>query len=554
MGFVGRQEADALAAEVHEASGGNPLLVRALVQDYAEARAAAKDAPLPVFPGDRFRQAVSGLLRRGELAVLQMAQAFAVAGEDAPITVLSGAVGLAGDMVPRVIQALQGAGLMHEGRFRNPAVRRAVREDLSPDEATALNRSLAHLLYEEGAPASTVARHLLAGGGGDARWAVGVLEEAADEARAGQRFDLALRYLEFAHELCRDTARRAGIRTRIAGLAWHVRPAGVVRHLPRLIDAARAGHLSGGDTVALVWHLLWYGRFDEAVDALERLGDIPGGPDRRTAGELGVLRLAISASSPELLTHGSLAAPPPAGQDPASADVVVEPRLQGVAVLDTVLRRGADPSTVVHAEQALRRIQLGDKGPRRPSPSRRPCSPSSTPTGWTSRNPGSPGCSARTPCRAARRGRPASTPYRRRPRCAGAPCPRPWEPPRRRWRSCRRRPGASDSAFPSVRPCSRPPVWAATTRPPPCLPSRCRMRCSRPATACTTSTPGAATTWQPAATTPHSPTSPPAASSCAPGRWTCPAWCPGARPRPRHGCTSTTATRPAASSTSSCNG
>ncbi|WP_329297149.1 helix-turn-helix transcriptional regulator [Streptomyces sp. NBC_00659] len=368
VGLVGRQEADALAAEVHEASGGNPLLVRALVQDYAEARAAAKDTPLQVCPGDRFRQAVSGLLRRGELAVLQMAQAFAVAGEDAPVTVLSGAVGLAGDMVPRVIQALQGAGLMHEGRFRNPAVRRAVREDLSPDEATALNRSLAHLLYEEGAPASTVARHLLAGGGGDARWAVGVLEEAADEARAGQRFDLALRYLEFAHELCRDTARRAGIRTRIAGLAWHVRPAGVVRHLPRLIDAARAGHLCGADTIALVWHLLWYGRFDEAVDALERLGDIPGGPDRRTAGELGVLRRAISASSPELLTHGSRTAPPPAGQDPASAHVVVEPRLQGVAVLDTVLRRGADPSTVVHAEQALRRIQLGDKGPETAEP------------------------------------------------------------------------------------------------------------------------------------------------------------------------------------------
>lgn len=364
--LMGEDEAERLTDVVYDISGGNPVLVHALARDYMDARRTAESQPASLSPGERFRQSVRALLYRGEFAVLRLAQCLALLGEDAPLAVLSGVVGVAADITPRAIRALEGAGLIRKGRFRHAAVRSAVREGLSPDEVADLSHAVARTLYEDGAPASAVARHLLAGGVRDARWAVRILEEAADDAQSQNQSDLAIKCLELAHASCQEDDHRARIKAKMAGVAWRVRPTTAARHLPQLIDAVRAGHLDRGDTVALVRHLLWHGWFDEAIEALERLSESADRLDRRTASELGLVQLTMSVNYPALVTRSRLV--PPLGKDSGGRQALVNPRLQGAALLNAVLRRGVDPSTVVQAEQILQRVRLGEKGPEAVEP------------------------------------------------------------------------------------------------------------------------------------------------------------------------------------------
>ncbi|OIJ68215.1 hypothetical protein WN71_009255 [Streptomyces mangrovisoli] len=465
-------QAEVLAADAHRISGGNPLLVRALALDHLAGRPGNAvpygrdasygdevpygdqvpygqgsygghlsygDEPLPhddgspspsgdpvLAPGERFRLAVTGLLRRGDPAVLRLAQVLALAGADAPAAVLGRAAVLPAPAVSRALHALTEAGLLRGERFGHPEMARALREDLSAAETAELSRSVAHLLYEEGWPAATVARHLLAadtGPVGEAEtagwsgervgWAAGVLREAAEEAGARHRHDLALRCLEAACALVPEE-RRAALEVRAADAAWHVRPAGVVRHLPRLLRAAQDGRLATGDTTAVAWHLLWHGRFEEVADLLT---GCPG-TDRRTADELAVLRLALATVGPEPqtvdhpaprtppggtlaptapLTAGTttpaprrppatpagvttsvprrptptpaetatLTPPRPTGTPAATAvdPAPAEPRSQCLAVLDDVLRdRIGAAEAEVSAGQALERVRLGEGG------------------------------------------------------------------------------------------------------------------------------------------------------------------------------------------------
>ncbi|MBE2317029.1 AAA family ATPase [Solirubrobacter sp. CPCC 204708] len=173
-------EGATLAAVCHELTGGNPLMLRALV---TEARGTVDTAAglraLGVRPiGQRVRRALAG----APAGALELAQAVAVLGDDTPAVE---AVAFAG---ADPIDILLRAGILEEGprglRFVHPLVRTSVYRLLSPVERAAAHLRAARTLHARGVSGELVAAHLLHTGPVGEPWAARVLDEAAERALA----------------------------------------------------------------------------------------------------------------------------------------------------------------------------------------------------------------------------------------------------------------------------------------------------------------------------------------------------------------------------------
>ncbi|MDA0638395.1 ATP-binding protein, partial [Nonomuraea sp. MCN248] len=151
-------DAERLTPVLHELSGGNPLLVAALIED-------ARRGQTP--PGEAYRMAVLTCLHRGEPAGLRVARA--VAALDVP----GGPPGPAAE-IPELVHQLAGVdpasadhcldvlnatGVLRAGRFRHPAARQAVLADLDADDRARLRAEAAASLYARGAAKAVVAEH-----------------------------------------------------------------------------------------------------------------------------------------------------------------------------------------------------------------------------------------------------------------------------------------------------------------------------------------------------------------------------------------------------------
>ncbi|UED88051.1 AAA family ATPase [Streptomyces profundus] len=350
---LGGEQARLLAPECHALSAGNPLLVHALAEDSRH----TADGPAPrLEPGEAFLDAATGCLHRGWPALLSIAQALAVLHEDnpAPPTVARLAKVEEG-VLERGLRALDNAGLLAEGRPRHAAVRIGALAGCTGQELAVLHRRAAELLYEEGAPPTGVARHLVAAGPLNAPWAVSQLREAAERhlaaghpARARPCLDTALLY-------CRDEDERLRLKALLASAAWALDPRMGARHLVELADALRDGRLPAQHAVMLAKYLLWHGRYDEAADAIERITRADGVlADPLAAAEARATRELLSVTYPGLVPHGGVDAGPT--RHTAFAG---DPRSRGAAALSDVLRHGPAQEPVAAAEAAMRVMRLG---------------------------------------------------------------------------------------------------------------------------------------------------------------------------------------------------
>lgn len=180
---------EAEAARLHRASGGNPLLLRALLQDPG-AR-----------PGDAYAQAVLACLHRCGPATPALTEAVAVLG---PLATAAHVARLAATTEPaaaRALAALEDAGLLTRGRgLCHPAARAAVLEETDPEARRALHREAALLARGAGAPDTAVAAQLLAARHTGEEWALPVLRAAADQHAADGAPDRATALLTLARD------------------------------------------------------------------------------------------------------------------------------------------------------------------------------------------------------------------------------------------------------------------------------------------------------------------------------------------------------------------
>lgn len=257
-----------LAPGITQVSGGNPLLARALLDDYRQA--AGRSDALPVVD-DNFGQAVRNCLYRFDPATLAVASAVAVLEDHGTPYLTARLSGLPLGVADAAIETLNTAGLFRDGGYRHAAARTAVLAGLAPEDRVALHQQAAHLLHDIGADADTVARHLITGGPTVAAWGVPVLQEAAEQALAEDRIEDCVQFLRTAHQACPGTRDRAAITSALARAEWRADPLAVRRHLAELITAVRGQWLPGPALRSTVVYLAWHGRPGEAAEALDQL-------------------------------------------------------------------------------------------------------------------------------------------------------------------------------------------------------------------------------------------------------------------------------------------
>ncbi|GLY52968.1 LuxR family transcriptional regulator [Lentzea sp. NBRC 102530] len=338
------------AGEAMALSGGNPLLVRALLDDQRLGRP-RDDGALVIGPG--YRRALVSCLHRCENPVLAVARALAVTGEQATAESLGRLAGADAETVASALDVMNQAGLLADGWFRDPAARDAVLDDLSTQDRKDMYLGAALLLHDEGAPAIEIAPHLVMADHSGSHWTVPVLEEAAEHALRDEQVDTALRYLELAHRACADVHGRAAIAAKLMRVEWRVNPSAAGRRLGAVVPALRSGQVSDHDAALLVRPMLWNGQVVEATEAMDRV--------RRASSAgagLRAMELWLACSHPTLARRN----PGPDTVKSRTVSLTSGPMLKAVTALASVLTCGNNAGAATDAEHVLQAARPSDSG------------------------------------------------------------------------------------------------------------------------------------------------------------------------------------------------
>ncbi|MFC4907622.1 helix-turn-helix transcriptional regulator [Actinomadura gamaensis] len=378
----GRAGADAEAAVYHALTGGNPLLATALLTDNQPLRTRlADDEPLTgrpaglaatadrtpasepadlengrdlkgtVVAGPAYAQALLVCLHRMGPLVTRVARDLALLDDPVDPHLLGRLSGVGGGMVRRALQYLTDVGVLDGTRFRHPAARQAVLDGLPAGQEAELRRRAACLLHDEGAPAPLIARHLLVAGPVREDWVPPVLTEAAGTALAGNDVARAIRCLQIASESCTSETERYSTKARLATIRWLVRPAASASSFAALRVPIAAGKVRPECALDVAQAMLWFLRFNEAAEAIERVAadaDGDSGGLGAAAEAYQVTRLSLDTMFPGVLPRLRTGRPSP--DRPPS---MVVPELRALEILSAVLRQSADDHTIAQAEQVL---------------------------------------------------------------------------------------------------------------------------------------------------------------------------------------------------------
>ncbi|MFD4655575.1 AAA family ATPase [Kitasatospora sp. NPDC058444] len=257
-----------LAPAVHRLSGGNPILVHALIEDNhfdhdahdehvdaGHGRARTDDAP---HVGRSFEMAVLACLYRWEPQILSVASGMAVLREHASPALLGRLLDLDRRCVGQALEILTNAGLANGDEFRHPNVAAAVLASLSHEERTALYTRATRLRRELGMATTDIAAQIVAAGEAGGDWTVPILTDAAEQELASGKTSTAHLYLNLALAAANDDQHLATLRTYVRS-TWQTNPSAVAPHTPALREALVEGRLTGRDVVALIRALLWRG-------------------------------------------------------------------------------------------------------------------------------------------------------------------------------------------------------------------------------------------------------------------------------------------------------
>jgi DNA-binding CsgD family transcriptional regulator len=345
--------AERLAPECHAISGGNPLLVHGLIEDLRSGDSPARQ----VIPGAGFSQAMIICLYRCEPTMVKVARGLAILDSHGSPRVLGQILQMETESVIHAVDALSLTGVLDGGRFRHRAARTVVLEGTVPEERAALHARAARYLGEDGAPASIVARHLLSAQPVRADWVVPVLHEAADHALTGSDVDFAISCLRLAGQVSIDDAQRASSRAALARAQWRVDPSVAVRHVADLTRAAQAGLLKGALALAPLNWMMWFGRVDEARDALDKLTESIGTLDAETAESLYLTRLWLTCMYPSTNRESVEFHPLTQPGSPSGTN----PKLPATRLIADVMVHGGSDTSVAGAERLLHGSRLDER-------------------------------------------------------------------------------------------------------------------------------------------------------------------------------------------------
>ncbi|MFF8026164.1 AAA family ATPase [Streptomyces sp. NPDC007896] len=338
-----------LADEAYQVSGGNPLLLQALVEDFRQSGGVRAQG---------YGAAFVNHLHRGDPVLLQVARALAVLGEGATPKETARLARLDAETVTGALHSMTAAGLLAAGRFRHPVASLAVLGTLPPQECQELHRTAARLLHEQDASSSRIAHHLVAADRAQEPWEIDLLLESAEHLQLGGNLRAAVQCLRLADAAPGITDRRqAAIRAELARTEWQLNPSSAVRHLGRLTIAARSGRLDRRELPTLVRQLLWHGRESDADTVLERMRGAVREGNGGDSCELRDTEMWLAATYPAH-ARGRQLPSVSAHQRESLVTAGADPGLRATAALCELLARGRDREAAARAEQALRDLRL----------------------------------------------------------------------------------------------------------------------------------------------------------------------------------------------------
>lgn len=343
----------------YDVSRGNPLLLKALLEDHA-ADDDARQGREPV-AGQSFTEAMSACLHRCGPELAEVAVTTAVLGDQATAELVADLMGTATEAVLPWIRALNSAGILADGRFTHPAGREAMLAPLTPEMSASLHRRAAERLYYTGAAPTAVAEVLLSAAEDTIpRWSGVLLREAGNQALLDGRIDRVVDYLELAYRIATDPRDRVAVLNLLASAHWRIVPAGSARHIDRLLEAAREDYFDGNISL-VVCYLLRQERFADVEMLLTRVAPPGCEIPLRTRVELKLLRLRLAYDSPGLL--GRLPAEvfnTDLDTDEPGLEISMSPQLQAIRALEVVLAGGNPDEAAEHAEHVFQNCGLDD--------------------------------------------------------------------------------------------------------------------------------------------------------------------------------------------------
>jgi len=253
------------ALELGRISGGNPLLLRALI---AERRTSASAVPAI---GGPYAQAVVTCVRRCSRDGLRLAGAVAVLGDDASPARLAELLDVTSSAAAQGFAALAASGVLNGTTFWHPVGRLAVLDYLSRSELADLHRRAAEMFHHADAPPQLVADHLVASiedrsAKPEEPWVVEALCAAAEVLLAGDDIKRAVLLLERAHAVCESPLRRGQIKTRLAAVSWRLDPSLSEQHLNDALDTLSAADAPAESMWPLTQLLVAQGRIADAIE------------------------------------------------------------------------------------------------------------------------------------------------------------------------------------------------------------------------------------------------------------------------------------------------
>ncbi|MER7055517.1 AAA family ATPase [Streptomyces sp. NPDC000351] len=350
---------DRAIVEIHELSGGNPLLAQALIEEHrlratfgsaAEPTSSEGDSAVPrpireeELPlGPVFHQAVLAYLHRLGPRAVRLAQCLALLDDAATPVLLSKLSGIDTELLKRYTQLFSGIGALSGSRLRQADVRQAILGEMPHDKVTHLRYRAARLLYDNGAPPQAVAVHLIGVGPLCEEWVLPVLRAAAGQALEEGALPQAIRYLELARECSSIETQRLSVRSQYAYGQWQLSPADSALHFLGLKDPILEGKLTGDDAWWIAEGMLFHLSFDEAVEVVDHLN--ASGEQSATA--LHSTRMLMASEVPGVLER--LSRPLVAAGAPATSHSELRARHS----LALVLERGADEYAIALADQVF---------------------------------------------------------------------------------------------------------------------------------------------------------------------------------------------------------
>ncbi|MFI6132882.1 AAA family ATPase [Micromonospora sp. NPDC051141] len=266
------------AAACHRATGGNPQLLTALLQDLrargipptqAAAREIGTVSPVSIAGSVRRRLAAAGP------HAPSVALAVVVLGGRADLPLVATVTDLHPRVVRAVVDRLVQAAVLQDGSpltFTQPILRTAVGQGASTGERSRCHERAADLLHAEGAPVDQVAAHLLHADQLPT-WGVGVLRQASEVAAVRGAPELAARYLYRLLPVAMDSVDRTQLLLDLGGLELMLDPTTAIDRLSTVLRTAQDTR-HRGRAARLLIHALMIGR--QPGDALTVLEEVVG--------------------------------------------------------------------------------------------------------------------------------------------------------------------------------------------------------------------------------------------------------------------------------------